>query len=92
MGIDLGQVFFIPTLKALKWVVINLWYWWIILALFIAVKIFLAKKLVIFTMDDLAYFVISLFSKGTKPTIQYLCKDTFQKDFIWITPTEFVFD
>lgn len=91
MGIDIRHEFFIAILKSLQWVFINLWYLGVILALIIGVQIYLAKKYKITTVDDLVFLVISLIKKDNKSHVIYLTRDTFPKDFIWLSPTEFVF-
>lgn len=91
MGIDINHTFQIALLKSIQWVIVNLWYLGVILVALIGVRIYLAKKYKINTVDDFVYFVISLIKKDKIPPIIYLTKDTFPKDFNWISPTEFVF-
>jgi len=91
MGIDIQHEFLIAILKSLQWVFVNLWYLGVILAVLIGIQIYLAKKYKITTVDELVYFVISLIKKDKNPPIIYLAKDTFPKDFVWLTPIEFVF-
>lgn len=91
MGIDIQHEFLIASIKSLHWVATNLWYWGVILIILIGVRIYLAKKYRVFTLDDLADLVVSHLKKGKSIPIIYLNKDTFPKDFEWTTPTEFVF-
>lgn len=42
-------------------------------------------------MDGFVYLVISLIKRDKSPPVIYLNKDSFPKDFMWLTPNEFVF-
>jgi len=91
MGIDVKHELFIAILKSIQWVFINLWYWGVLIGVILGIKIYLAKRYKVTRADDLGCFIISLIKGGKNPPILYLTKDTFPKDFTWLTPAEFVF-
>ena len=91
MGIDIRHEISIAFLKSIQWFIINLWYLGIILVVVIGVQIYLAKKYKITTVDDFVYFVLARIEKDKNPPILYLTKDTFPKDFVWLTPVKFLF-
>lgn len=91
MGIDIRHEFLIASLKSIQWIIFNLWYLGVILVLIVGTKIYLARKFKITTADELVYFVISLINKDKCRTVIYLDNDSFPKDFVWSSPTEFTF-
>ncbi len=91
MGIDINHTLLIAFLKSIQWIFVNLWYWGILFVILIVIKIYLVKKLKIYSIDDLVFRFLQYFQKDFVAQEKYLSGDDFPKSFAWISKEEFIF-